>query len=151
MPQFDKITFFNQVFWLFAFFSSSYLIFLKLFLPKLSRLMKARTKKLYKGSSGIDDFLLEQHNTSSFFNSSVEKLMTFVKDDLFSYKIRSSSWLDLTKNQLEKKDLFNSNMLLEKTVYKRILLDYLLSNLKNRKKLNSLKTKKKANLKKKKK
>ena len=56
MPQFDKITFFNQLFWLFIFFSGFYLISLKVFLPKLSSVLKARTKKLQKGSDGLTSF-----------------------------------------------------------------------------------------------
>lgn len=49
MPQFDKITFFNQVFWLFFFFSGFYLIILKVFLPRLSSILKARTTLLEVG------------------------------------------------------------------------------------------------------
>jgi hypothetical protein len=44
MPQFDKITFFNQIFWLFVFFSGYYLLLLKVFLPKLGAVLKARSK-----------------------------------------------------------------------------------------------------------
>ena len=65
MPQFDKITFFNQVFWLFFFFQPL-ILFLKLFLPKLAQVLKARTKKLAKGSSGIDSFVVEQQDASAF-------------------------------------------------------------------------------------
>ena len=97
MPQFDKITFFNQVFWLFFFFSASYIIFLKLFLPKLAQVLKARTKKLAKGSSGIDSFVVEQQDASAFFNSSVEKLMSLVKDDLSEFKNKSTTWVETNK------------------------------------------------------
>ena len=48
MPQFDKITFFNQIFGYLFFFQVFYLISLKVFLPKLSSVLKARTKKLQK-------------------------------------------------------------------------------------------------------
>jgi len=48
MPQFDKITFFNQIFWLFFFFSGFYLLLLKFFLPKLGSVLKARAKKTSK-------------------------------------------------------------------------------------------------------
>ena len=49
MPQFDKITFFNQIFWLFVFFSGYYLLLLKVFLPKLGAVLKARAKNYKKG------------------------------------------------------------------------------------------------------
>jgi F0F1-type ATP synthase membrane subunit b/b' len=48
MPQFDKITFFNQIFWLFVFFSGYYLLLLKVFLPKLGAVLKARAKNYKK-------------------------------------------------------------------------------------------------------
>lgn len=127
MPQFDKITFFNQVFWLFVFFSASYIVFLKVFLPKLAQLMKARTKISSKGTTQVDKFITEQHDTSSFFNSSVEKLMISVKEDVISSKSNLSAWVELNKLGLNKEKLNKSNSLLEKAIYKQGVLDYLLS------------------------
>ena len=48
MPQIDKITYFNQLFWLFLSFSFYYCVLLKVFLPKISSVLKARKKKLMK-------------------------------------------------------------------------------------------------------
>ena len=48
MPQFDKITFFNQIFWLILIFSSFYFILLKNFLPKIGSVLKARNKNYLK-------------------------------------------------------------------------------------------------------
>ena len=73
MPQFDKITFFNQIFWLFVFFSGYYLLLLKVFLPKLGAVLKARSKKLQKGTQGVVGFKQEQEDVSVVFNSSIEK------------------------------------------------------------------------------
>jgi hypothetical protein len=75
MPQFDKITFFNRVFWLLSFFSVFYLIFLKFFLPKLSSILKVRTKKLRyeissnstKASKNEEDIFSSSVKLSSFF------------------------------------------------------------------------------------
>jgi F0F1-type ATP synthase membrane subunit b/b' len=128
MPQFDKITFFNQVFWLFVFFSASYVIFLKVFLPKLAQVLKARTKKLSKGSSGVDNFLAEQQDATAYFNNSVEKLMTLVKDDLTEFKNKSSEWVETNKLTLTKNELSQSNSSLEKAIHKQIVLDYKLTN-----------------------
>ena len=128
MPQFDKITFFNQVFWLFVFFSSSYIIFLKLFLPKLAQVLKARTKKLSKGASGVDSFINEQESATTFFNTSVENLMTLVKDDLTEFKTKSNTWVETNKLTLNKSELAGSNSSLEKSIHKQIVLDYKLTN-----------------------
>jgi len=68
MPQFDKITFFNQVFWLFLFFSGFYLILLTDFLPKISSVLKARIKKLQKGTEDVVFLLKEQDTVTNLFN-----------------------------------------------------------------------------------
>jgi F0F1-type ATP synthase membrane subunit b/b' len=65
MPQFDKITFFTQIFWLFFFFLGFYLIFLQTFLPKLASVLKVRVKKLKKGSDGVYIFAQEKEATTS--------------------------------------------------------------------------------------
>jgi hypothetical protein len=68
MPQFDKITFFNQVFWLFLFFSGFYLILLTDFLPKISSVLKARIKKLQKGTEDVVFFFKEEDTVTNLFN-----------------------------------------------------------------------------------
>ena len=60
MPQIDKITYFNQLFWLFLSFSFYYCVLLKVFLPKISSVLKARKKKLAMGSSGSHSFVTEK-------------------------------------------------------------------------------------------
>lgn len=46
MPQFDKFSFFNQLFWLFVTFFFFYLIFIYYFLPYLIKTLKYRKKIL---------------------------------------------------------------------------------------------------------
>lgn len=82
MPQFDKITFFNQIFWLFFFFSSFYLVLLKIFLPKLSSVLKARTKKLQKGIEGALIFSNEQDSATNLFNASLEEISAVAKTSI---------------------------------------------------------------------
>jgi hypothetical protein len=127
LPQFDHITFFIQVFWLFVFFTISYVIFLKVFLPKLAQVLKARTKKLSKGSSGLDNFNLEQVKTISFFNESLEKLMIMVKDDLSNFKTNSDVWLATNTITVPKVGLFESVSSLESVVYNQISSDNMVS------------------------
>lgn len=77
MPQFDKITFFNQVFWLLSFFSAFYLVFLKFFLPKLSSILKARTKKLrYEINTEATEILKNKEEDT--YSSSVRSSCAFV-------------------------------------------------------------------------
>lgn len=44
MPQFDSVTFFNQVFWFFSIFLSFYFIILKGLLPVVTTSLKTRKK-----------------------------------------------------------------------------------------------------------
>nr|YP_009050525.1 ATP synthase F0 subunit 8 [Sargassum fusiforme]AIG23793.1 ATP synthase F0 subunit 8 [Sargassum fusiforme]QJC59499.1 ATP synthase F0 subunit 8 [Sargassum fusiforme] len=46
MPQFDTITFFNQVFWLVLIVFNFYFIILRFMLPSLASSLKARNKNL---------------------------------------------------------------------------------------------------------
>nr|YP_011008347.1 ATPase subunit 8 [Scytothamnus australis]WBP70318.1 ATPase subunit 8 [Scytothamnus australis] len=46
MPQFDTLSFFNQVFWLFLIIFSFYIVVLRFLLPTLAFSLKSRTKVL---------------------------------------------------------------------------------------------------------
>lgn len=52
MPQLDQLTFLSQYFWLCVFFIGFYIILLKNFLPKMSRIFKLRQKKT---NTSLDD------------------------------------------------------------------------------------------------
>jgi hypothetical protein len=54
MPQFDKLTFFNQVFWVIFIFFGFYIVLLKFFLPQLSSVLKIRQKKLKTSFSSAE-------------------------------------------------------------------------------------------------
>ncbi len=53
MPQFDKITYFNQIFWLLVFFLAFYFNLLKHILPLLAFSLKTRKKVSLVSSSGL--------------------------------------------------------------------------------------------------
>ncbi len=130
MPQFDKITFFNQIFWLFIFFSGFYLISLKVFLPKLSSVLKARTKKLQKGSEGLTSFNDELKDVNVSFNSSIEEMSVVVKTSISDFKDKTDLWVDSAVTNLNKEELESSNVALEKALHKQIAISYLLGNVK---------------------
>ena len=67
MPQFDKITFFNQIFWLIIIFLSFYMFLLRNYLPKISSIIKVRNKKLSKGSLFVGKIFSE--NSQIFLES----------------------------------------------------------------------------------
>lgn len=128
MPQFDKITFFNQIFWLFFFFSSFYLILLKVFLPKLSSVLKARTKKLQKGSEGAASLAEEQTQVIENFNSSIEEMSLVVKNSVADSTEKLNFWVSSQLSTLNKESLVVSNDVMEKIVHEQITTTHLLSN-----------------------
>ena len=130
MPQFDKITFFNQIFWLFIFFSGFYLISLKVFLPKLSSVLKARTKKLQKGSEGLTSFNDELKDVNVSFNSSIEEMSAVVKTSVSDFKEKTDTWVDSAVETINKEELKSSNAFMEKALHKQIAVTHLLSNVK---------------------
>jgi len=128
MPQFDKITFFNQIFWLFFFFSGFYFIFLKIFLPKLSSILKARAKKLQKGSFGVATFSKEQDFATTSFNFLIEKMSSVVKSSVQNSSDKMVVWTESALKTINYENLNNSNFLLEKLIHKQIATTHLLCN-----------------------
>ena len=130
MPQFDQITFFNQIFWLFIFFSGFYLISLKVFLPKLSSVLKARTKKLSKGSDGVISYNEELKNVNLIFNSSIEEMSSVSKNSISNFKEKTDVWVNSAVDVINKDNLKISNVSMEKVLHKQMSTTFLLNNLK---------------------
>jgi F0F1-type ATP synthase membrane subunit b/b' len=125
MPQFDKITFFNQIFWLFVFFSGYYLLLLKVFLPKLGAVLKARSKKLQKGTQGVVGFKQEQEDVSVVFNNSIEKMSGLVKQTITDSTAKTDSWVASSIQQINKENMTEGNSLVENTIYKQFVISHL--------------------------
>jgi F0F1-type ATP synthase membrane subunit b/b' len=125
MPQFDKITFFNQIFWLFVFFSGYYLLLLKVFLPKLGAVLKARSKKLQKGTEGVVGFKQEQEQVSVVFNNSIEKMSSVVKKTISDSTAKTDSWVASSIQEINKENLVEGNSLVENTLYKQLVISHL--------------------------
>ena len=94
MPQFDQITFFNQIFWLTFFFLSFYFIILKNYLPKLSAGLKTRKKKLLLGSQANTTFNKEQLEVSNGSNLLVESMLSDLRVNLTRINDDSTSWVE---------------------------------------------------------
>ena len=125
MPQFDKITFFNQIFWLFVFFSGYYLLLLKVFLPKLGAVLIARSKKLQKGTEGVVGFKQEQEQVSVVFNNSIEKMSSVVKKTISDSTAKTDTWVASSIQEINKENLVEGNSLVENTLYKQLVISHL--------------------------
>ena len=128
MPQFDKITFFNQLFWLFVFFSGFYLTFLKFFLPKLSSILKARNKKLQKGSTNLTAFNEEQISVTFIFHNILETISFIAKNLLLNSSEKITIWVSVSVKKLNEENLRKSNILMEKVLHKQITKTFLFLN-----------------------
>ena len=98
MPQLDKVTFLSQFFWLCALFLGFYLIVLKDFLPKMSRVLKYRKEKLGQSHQGVGN--MNKENT--LVRSSANKVLeSGLKNSKYLFKQnsqRTEKWmLDLSK------------------------------------------------------
>ena len=93
MPQFDKITFFTQIFWLTIIFFGFYFIMLQIFLPKIAAVLKTRKKKLSIGVDGVSILNKEQFFVLSFRNNFVQNFIYTSKNNLITAVSTSVFWL----------------------------------------------------------
>lgn len=105
MPQFDKFSFFNQLFWLFLTFFFFYLIFIYYFLPYLIKTLKYRKKILLakfnnkKIYSNLFNLKKKQYDYNYFYTSTLI---------LVQQKINFSKF----QNSLDKINLFPKKLFL---------------------------------------
>lgn len=100
MPQFDKITFLNQIIWLFIFFSGVYFLTLKIFLPRLAFLLKLREKKLSKGTAILGDCPVEINQNQLNLNFLWSSNLNLFKEIHIFFKNNFFNWLTFSKNVL---------------------------------------------------
>ncbi len=93
MPQFDKITFFTQIFWLTIIFFGFYFIMLQVFLPKIASVLKTRKKKLSMGVDGVSTLNKEQFSIITFRNTFVQNFIYTSKNNLITIVSTSVFWL----------------------------------------------------------
>lgn len=98
MPQLDKVTFLSQFFWLCALFLGFYLVVLKNFLPKMSRVLKYRKKKLGQSDQGVGSMHKENSLVRSSANKVLESGLKNSKNLFKQNSQRSERWmLDLIR------------------------------------------------------
>jgi hypothetical protein len=116
MPQLDTLTFFSQFFWLSFFFLGFYAVLVKYYLPKISRILKVRSRKISTPQSASPGF---STSTASPVSDAVNVyqirdtvLTNGIKHsfDLFQEKTKNTSeWLENTVHTTNKIQLKNMN------------------------------------------
>lgn len=82
MPQFDKVTFLNQLCWLGFFFTVLFFFCNNFFLPRIAFLLKGRYKKLQKKSGFALSLANEFKSTSDNANFTYDSLLYNLKNFL---------------------------------------------------------------------
>lgn len=116
MPQLDKVTFLSQFFWLCFFFLGFYYILLKFYLPKVSRILALRRKKM--GYQGILSFREENHQVRENYHLFVSKAFSTTQTLFNSLCSRTLNWVDnsakkISKTHYQKANDFYFNSLAE--------------------------------------
>lgn len=109
MPQFDTMTFFSQIFWVFFFFLSLYLIMINSALPLMSKTLKARKKKILWDSKEVDSI---QGEDSSIFASQelvISKALSDSKGLLMECSESNNIWVSENANSVNNKILLDQN------------------------------------------
>ena len=97
MPQFDKITFFNQIFWLILLFCFFYFVLLKKFLPKIATGLKLRAKKLIKGGVFSESSSLETVDKGNKSNKFLISFLNISRYSLLKNFENYNSWIKKTQ------------------------------------------------------
>ncbi len=128
MPQLDKVTFFSQFLWLTIFYLGFYLVILKHFLPKLSRILKVRQKKVSHSQEGSTALLQEKEKVGGSLNMLIEQGIGTSKK-LFQENLeKTQSWLDNVVKDTNRATLRNANQsyiasLGEKSISQNLVVD----------------------------
>lgn len=109
MPQLDKVTFLSQFFWLCFFYLGFYYIILKFYLPKISRILALRRKKMGFSQEGM--ISLQQENTRVRENYEVLLSQALVTSKgLFNkFFSRTTNWLNTNATSINKTHYQNVN------------------------------------------
>ena len=114
MPQFDKITFFNQVFWLILSFSSFHFLCLKTLLPTLSSVLKVRNKKLQKATTtaSFSELLGALTTLNSTFEEQFSRTKSYITNstEKISFWGNSHNYFQKSNNLSEKLFFYNLNL-----------------------------------------
>jgi F0F1-type ATP synthase membrane subunit b/b' len=106
MPQLDTVTYFTQFFWLFFFYSSFYLLLVKYYLPRITRVLHVRSHKAAQGNTQQETPLkhektqLEKHTLEQ-----VSETCTQTKQALQSCLQTTATWLAQQTQSIHAKQL----------------------------------------------
>ena len=132
MPQLDKITFLSQFFWLSFFYLGFYFLILKYFLPKMSRTLKFRKRRINASQQGVQSMGEESDKVGSSYQALLSTGLTTCKTVFNrSYK-EAEEWLFNTVSVANQRGLYKCNSfyiksLGERSISQKLSINHLLT------------------------
>ena len=126
MPQFDQFSFLNQVFWILLVFSNFYFFISYFLLPKLSKILKFRLKKIRFDKIINNNLTLEQFQFFKQLNDSYNMVFKTLEFNFLKKKKNYLTSLKSSNNTILK------NLPFVKTLYKfNTMVSTVINSLKN--------------------
>ena len=131
MPQLDKITFLSQFFWLSFFYLGFYFLIYKYFLPKMSRLLKFRKRRINTSQQGVTSMGEESDKVGSSYQALLSTGLTTCKSVFNQNYKQAEEWLFNTVSQANQTRLKNTNgfyikSLGERSISQKLSINHLL-------------------------
>lgn len=102
MPQLDKVTFLSQFFWLCFFYLGFYYIILKFYLPKISRILALRRKKMGFSQEGMISLQQENKKIRENYELLLSKALVTSKTLFNGFFSHTTTWLNLHTTTINK-------------------------------------------------
>lgn len=93
MPQLDKVTFLSQYVWLCVFYIGLYVVLLKYFLPRLSRILLARKRRLNVSGQGMDSLHQENRQLGDTYEKTVSSALSASRTGFSTFFARNQDWV----------------------------------------------------------
>ena len=110
MPQLDKVTFLSQFFWLCVFYFGFYYILLKFYLPKISRILSLRQKKMGFSNQGMISLQQENQQVRDDYQKLLSKALTFTKTVFHNFLFETTNWLSSNTTTINKTQYQKANI-----------------------------------------
>ena len=110
MPQLDKITFLSQFFWLSFFYLGFYFLILKYFLPKMSRVLKFRKRRMNTSQEGVTNVAKESGKVGNSYHTLLSTTLTTCKSAFNKNLKEAGDWLSKTVSEGNKTKLKDTNI-----------------------------------------
>jgi hypothetical protein len=109
MPQLDKVTFLSQFFWLCVFYLGFYYVLYKHFLPKISRILALRKRKMNVSQEGIESVYSENHKIRKHSDNILSKGFSLSRTLFHNFFSHATGWVDNTANSVNTEYFNNIN------------------------------------------